>query len=201
MGRHGSAFLRKSQSDCTGGTSAPLANAELNACQRKGNQGAAGPPRRLLELLQQPGFQAIRIHWHFAAGDLLFRSPLITKLANAEPLLRAHRRPKDAAGHRTGTIQITQPSEGVEYGTGLVIGKIFKTLSSLFGGIEQASHRVAGEAPSKALNRSLHPLTNGVGSFRVADSKLLQPLLKPRGIELVDGEDPHAALGSPGLAY
>ena len=124
-------------------------------------------PERLLELPQQLGFEPLGIDRHFAGGNLLLGGAVIAKLADAEALLRAHGRPKNAAGHGTGKIQITKAGDGIERRTGLVIGEVFKTGFRLFRGVQQARYRITREVLDEPLDRSPRPLANGTGSFRI----------------------------------
>ena len=89
----------------------------------------------------------------------------------------------------------------VQCGTGLVIGKVLETRFGLFRWIQQAGRRVTGEILRQALHGSPRALANRTRSFRVAGTQLLQSLLEPGRIELMDGEDPHTALCAPWLAH
>jgi hypothetical protein len=70
---------------------------------------------------------------------------VVTKLADAEALLRAHRRSKDAASNRAVEVQITEAGGGIERSTRLVVGKVLEKGLGLFRGIQQPRYRVPGK--------------------------------------------------------
>ena len=149
---------------------------------------------------QQLRFQPLGIDRHFAGGNLLFGGAVIAKLADAEALLRAHGRPKDAAGHGTGLIQVTKAGDGISAAQGSSLAKSSKRASAFFRGVQKPRHRIAGETLGEALDRFPRSLANGTGAFRIGHVSSSQSLLKTGRIQLMDSEDPHAALRATGFA-
>ena len=89
---------------------------------------------------------------------------------------------------------------GIECRAWFVVGEVLETRLGLFRWIEQARGRVAREILRQPADRPPRTFSNQTGSLWIGGSQLLQSLLKPGGIELMDGEDPHTALGAAGLA-
>jgi hypothetical protein len=158
------------------------------------------PAGRLLKLLQQLAFESLRINGHFAGFNLLLGGAVITELADAKALGRPNRWSKDAAGHGTGQVQVTEAGGGIQSRTRLVVGEVLKTGFSLFRRVQQAGYRVTGKARGEALDRFPRPLANGLRSFRLPAAKFLKSLLQTGRVELMDSEDADAALCAPGLA-
>ena len=107
--------------------------------------------RGLLKLLQQLRFEAFGVDWHFTGSNLLLRGAVVAKLADAEALLCAHGRTKDAAGNGAGEIQVTKAGGGIERRTGLVIGEVFETRLASSDG---SSRPVAGSPGKPSASRS-----------------------------------------------
>jgi hypothetical protein len=63
--------------------------------------------------------------------------------------------------------------------------------------IQQASGRVAREVLAKPFDRFPRPLNHSLSAFGIAHRKLTQPLLQPGRIQLINGENPYAALRAP----
>ena len=99
-----------------------------------------------------------------------------------------------------GKIQIAKPGLGIECRAWFVVGEVLETRLGLFRWIQQARGRAAREAPPSGGRPTSAHVSNRPGSFWISGGQLLQSLLKPGGIELMDGEDPHTALGAAGLA-
>jgi hypothetical protein len=89
---------------------------------------------------------------------------------------------------------------GIECRAWFVVGELLETRLGLFRWIQQARGRIAREILRQAGDRSARTFSNRTGSLRIGGSQLLQSLLKPGGIELMDGEDSNTALGAARLA-
>jgi hypothetical protein len=151
------------------------------------------PAGRLLKLLQQ---LLLKVgDGHFAGGNLFLGSAVIAKLAHPQPLLGAHGRPEHPAGHGARTIQVAMTGRRIERGTGLIIGKVLK--AGRLRRIQQAGGGVARELRAKPFDGFPGPLNHSMSAFSIAYHKLMQSLLQTGRIQLINGENPYAALRAP----
>jgi hypothetical protein len=74
----------------------------------------------------------------------------------------------------------------------LVIGEVLE--ARLLRRIQQAGGRVAREILAKPFDGSLRPLNHSMSAFGIVPHKLTQPLVQPSCIQLINGENPYAAL-------
>jgi hypothetical protein len=152
------------------------------------------------DLLDQGGFQILRIGIHFTRGNFFVTGALKTKLANAQATFRAHRRAKNAASHRSRFIEITKPGLGIECRTRLIIRELGEPLFRLLAFIQQATDWITGKVLRQPGNRVPSALARPSGALRRTHFQIRKSLPEPRSIELIDGKHSDAALRAPGTA-
>lgn len=141
----------------------------------------------------------IGVEINFAPGDLLLRSVVIAKFADAQGIvLGAQRRTEDTASHGTRGVQIAEPGGGIECRTRFVVAEIFK---GRVGFIKDAGSWIAGEIHSKARNGLLSAGTNGGAAFRIAVGERHESIAQTGSVKLRDGEDADAALRTARRAF
>src|SRR5271168_674293 len=103
----------------------------ISRCQGKSHDRITVNSFALFQLLQQGGFQVVRIGLHFTGGNFLVGSSLKTELAHSQAFFRTHWRTEDATGHRTRIVKLTRSAFPIERGADLIIAKIGKTFFGL----------------------------------------------------------------------
>lgn len=155
---------------------------------------------RVANLLEQLVLEIVR-HGHLAGRDLGRIRRGEAKLAAAEcATFHANRRPKDAASHRSPRVHVATSGDGVQRGTGGLVGTLLKLLALPFRLREHPRFGIAGENWRELPHPRFRPQPNGPGKFRIAPLQLVHARPKPRNIKRVDAEWAVAALRASGSA-
>src|SRR4051812_8110252 len=145
-------------------------------------------------------FQVLGIDDHLAALNLFMRCAMETELTNAQSIFGADGRAKDAAGHGTGIVEFAQSGLRIESGTGLVISEIFKATAGLFSVRENSRDRIARKACRQTGHCLLRTLMDCCGSIWSERLQIAKTFRQAGSVELIDGKDTDAALGTSGAA-
>jgi len=138
---------------------------------------------------------------HFAGRNLFFAGSVITKLADAQTLLRPHRRPEDATGHRPESIQIAHACLRIEHWTRLVIGELREMLFGFGRLTEYSCTRVAGKIGRNVRKGNLYAIEHSRRPLRIGLFERLKPGTQTLCIELADGKYANTALRASRMAH
>jgi len=135
---------------------------------------------------------------HLAAFDFGLRRANKAQFAHAQRIVFiANRRPKRAALHGAGGVEVAGASGGIEHGARLVVGEVVEGLRMVRFREKKASFRVTGKVAGKTLARSLSALAHMCSNVW---RSLLETSPKRFGVELRNGKDPNAARMASRLA-
>jgi len=86
---------------------------------------------------------------------------------------------------------------GIECRTKFIVRELGKEFLTLFGVVDQARGRVAGESGAQTSNCVTCPVTYACRSRRGTALQIEKSMPKASCIELIDGKGPDATLGAP----
>lgn len=109
-------------------------------------------------------------------------------------------RAKGAAEDGPVLIEVAGAGGGIENGTELVVGEVFKGAGGLLVLGEDAGGDVAGETGVKTPERGSYPLAQAEGSAGIGYGKEFEALAEASRVLMGDGEYAMAALGASGPA-
>ena len=131
---------------------------------------------------------------HFRCCHLGLARAYKAEFAHAQAIGREHRRPKDAAGKRSGGVQVAGAGNRIKSGAGFIVCEVGEALLVLGRLSQDAAKTIAGKSGGHSVQACQSAPVYPCRTLRFSLAQRGKALAEPHCIEHRDGKNAMAAL-------